>query len=112
MCNNCLICADLTGVWRNVLYRGADKSLSRPGGKRAQKHVREACDFNNIETSCRQVFSPLQGKVPKEIPAILTVTLTCFLPGQAKDLSAPLYINVALDWRSKKVQISVTFSSS
>jgi len=32
----------------------------------------------------------LQGKTPKEIHAILTETLACFLPGQAKDLSAPL----------------------
>jgi len=29
--------------------------------------------------------------VPKEIHAILTETLACFLPGRAKDLSAPLY---------------------
>jgi len=35
-------------------------------------------------------FSFLQGKAPKEIQAILTETLACFLPGQAKDLSAPL----------------------
>ena len=34
---------------------------------------------------------PLQGKAPKEIHAILTETLACFLPGLAKDLSAPLY---------------------
>ena len=34
---------------------------------------------------------PLQGKLPKEIHAILTETLACFLPGRAKDLSAPLY---------------------
>ena len=33
----------------------------------------------------------LQGKAPKEIHAILTETLDCFLPGRAKDLSAPLY---------------------
>ena len=33
----------------------------------------------------------LQGKTPKEIHAILTETLACFLPGRAKDLSAPLY---------------------
>jgi len=33
----------------------------------------------------------LQGKAPKEIHAILTETLACFLPGWAKDLSAPLY---------------------
>jgi len=34
----------------------------------------------------------LQGKAPKEIHAILKYTLACFLPGQAKDLSAPQYI--------------------
>ena len=31
-------------------YRVADKSLPRPGRKQARKHVREARDFNNIET--------------------------------------------------------------
>jgi len=34
---------------------------------------------------------PLQGKAPKEIHAILTETLACFVPAKAKDLSAPLY---------------------
>ena len=33
-----------------VSYPGADKSLARPGSKKARKHVREASDFNNIET--------------------------------------------------------------
>ena len=33
----------------------------------------------------------MQGKAQKEIHAILTETLACFLPGRAKDLSAPLY---------------------
>ena len=32
----------------------------------------------------------LQGKAPKEIHAILTETLACFLPGRDKNLSAPL----------------------
>jgi len=45
----------IMNVLRNVLnynikYRGADKSLARPGRKQAQKHVRDARDFNNIET--------------------------------------------------------------
>ena len=31
-------------------------------------------------------FFFLQGKAPKEIHAILTETLACFHPGQAKDL--------------------------
>jgi len=72
------------------MYRGADKSLARPGRKQAQKHVRDARDFNNIETRAVIKLFFLQGKVPKEIHAILTDTLACFLPGWAKDLSAPL----------------------
>jgi len=31
-------------------YRGADKSLARPRKKQVRKHVRDARDFNNIET--------------------------------------------------------------
>jgi len=74
------------------MYHGADKSLARPGRKQARKHVRDARDFNNIETQAviKFFFFPLQGKAPKEIRAILTETLACFLPGRAKDLSAPL----------------------
>ena len=41
------------------------------------------------------IFISLQGKTPKEIQAILTETLACFLPGQAKDLSAPLHYHQA-----------------
>jgi hypothetical protein len=37
-------------------------------------------------------FFSLQSKAPKEIHAILTETLAFFLPGRAKDLSAPLYM--------------------
>ena len=37
-------------------YRGADKSLARPGRKRSRKHVRDARDFNNIETRAVKVF--------------------------------------------------------
>ena len=73
-----------------VLYWGADKSLARPRRKQARKHIRDACDFNNIETRAVIKLFFLQGKVLKEIHAILTETLACFLPGRAKDLSAPL----------------------
>ena len=38
-------------------YRGADKSLARPGRKQARKHVRDARDFNNIETRAVIKFS-------------------------------------------------------
>jgi hypothetical protein len=36
------------------------------------------------------LFLSLEGKAPKEIHAILTEKLACFLPGRANDLSAPL----------------------
>jgi len=71
-------------------YRGADKSLARPGRKQARKHVRDARDFNNIDTGAVIKFFFLQGKTPKEIDAIVTEILACFLPGRAKDFSAPL----------------------
>ena len=75
-------------------YRAADKSLARPGRKQAQKHVRDARDFNNIEKrAVVDIFFPLQSKAPEEIHAILIETLACFLPGRAKDLSVPLYLN-------------------
>jgi len=74
----------------SVKLPGADKSLARPATEQARKHIRDARDFNNIETRAVIKFFFLQGKAPKEIHAILTETLAFFLPGQAKDLSAPL----------------------
>ena len=74
----------------HLLHRRADKSLARPGRKQVWKHVRDARDFNNIETRAVIKFFFLQVKAPKEIYAILTETLACFLPGRATDLSAPL----------------------
>jgi len=78
-------------------YRGADKSLARPGRKQARKYVSDARDFNNIETRAviKFVFF-LQGKAPMEIHGILTETLACFLRGWAKDLSAPLKMSNAI----------------
>jgi len=73
------------------IYRVADKSLTQPGRKHARKHVKNARDFNKIETRAVINVLFLQGKAPKEIHAILTGTLTCLLPGRAKDLSASLY---------------------
>jgi len=93
----CIVIIRCTGTcWSPCIsyisYRCADKSLAWPGRKEARKHVRDARDFNNIETwAVINFFFSLQGKAPKEIHAILTETLNCFLPGRAMDLSAPLY---------------------
>jgi len=45
---------------------GADKSLARPGRKQARKHVRDAGDFNNIETRVVIKLFFLQGKEPEK----------------------------------------------
>jgi len=39
----------------------------------------------------------VQGKAPKEIHAILTETLACFLPGRAKDFSALRVVYLLLE---------------
>jgi uncharacterized Zn finger protein len=59
-------------------YRGADKSLARPGRKQARKHVKNARDFNEIVTRAVIMFLFLQGKAPKEIHAILTENISLF----------------------------------
>jgi len=74
-----------------TVYRGEDKSLVRPGRKQARKHVKDARDFNNIETRAVIKSFFIQSKTLKEIHAILTETLDCFLPGRAEEFSAPLY---------------------
>ena len=47
---------DTRPLFRTFCYWGADKSLAWTGRKQAWKHVRDVRDFNNIETSCYQVF--------------------------------------------------------
>ena len=65
-----------------TLYRGADKSVARPGKKQARKYVRDARDFSKIGTRAVINFLFLQVKAPKEIHAILTETLAfSFLVG-------------------------------
>ena len=80
-------------------YRGADKSLARPGRKQARKHVRDTRDFNNIETRAVIKFLILQGKAPKEINAIPKETFACFLPGRVKDYQHPV------SWSSLSVYV-------
>ena len=89
------------------IYRGADKSLAQPGRKQARKHVRDARDFNNIETRDVIKFYFLQGKAPKEIHAILTETLGCYLPGWAKNLSASLYSHYQADGENENEKDNV-----
>jgi len=75
----------------NFFYRAADKSLARPGKKEARKYIRDARDFNNIETrAVVNFFSPArQGAEGNSRHS--DRNLARILPGRAKDLSATLY---------------------
>jgi len=85
-------------------YWDADKSLARPGKKQANVSVRIVwisfgalpCRKRNLLTACASILLELR------------VSLTCFrahfLPGRAKDLSAPRYV-----WRN--VGVSIAFLS-
>ena len=74
-----------------AFYRGADKSLARPGKKtNSEEYQGRARYQQHRDASCHQVIFFLQGKTPKKIHAILAEILACFLPSRAKDLSAPL----------------------
>jgi len=83
-----------THTYSRYFYWGSVKSLVRPGRKQTRKHVRDGRDFNNIETRVViKFYFYLQGEARKEIHAILTETLACFLPGQAKDfISIPVFV--------------------
>ena len=59
----CDVVNDIINTRRSVntngtTYRGADKSLARPERKQARKHVRDALDFNSIETRAVIKFLP------------------------------------------------------
>ena len=73
-------------------YRGADKSSARPGRKQANVSVRMASiSFGALP--CRKKKN-LIARVSMLLKsrASLTCFRACFLPGRAKDLSAPLYV--------------------
>jgi len=72
------------------MYRGADKSLDRPGRKQANVSVRMAWVFFGA-LPCRIKINLMTARVSmllKSHPS-LTCFRACFFPGRAKDLSAP-----------------------
>jgi len=72
------------------MYRGADKFLARPGRKQAKVSVRMAwVSFGALP--CREKKNLMTARVSMLLKsrASLTCFRACFLPGRAKDLSAP-----------------------
>jgi hypothetical protein len=81
----------VTNQWTHI-YRGADKSLARPGRKQANISVRMAwISFGAL--SCRKKKNLMTARVSMLLKsrASLTCFRDCLLPGRAKDLSAVRY---------------------
>jgi len=74
------------------LYLGADKSLAWPGSKQARKHVRDARDFNNIETWAviKFFFFSCKARCQGKFAPLWRKHWVFPLPGRVKDLSSPL----------------------
>ena len=64
LCNSIRMVAGRCVLTVSLQIPGADNSLARPGKKQARKIVRDARDFNNIETQAVIKFLFLQGKAP------------------------------------------------
>jgi len=63
-------------------YRGADKSLTRPGRKQARKHVRDERDFNNIDTRAVIRFFSFKARPRRKFtPFLQKHYLVSFLVG-------------------------------
>ena len=75
---------------QNTKLRSADKSLVLPGRKRANIYVRMAwISFGALP--CRgKTLMAARVSMLVEIRRVLTRFRACFLPGRAKDLSAPV----------------------
>jgi len=72
------------------MYKGADKSLARPGRKQANVSVRMArISFDALP--CREKKNLMKARVSMLLKsrASLICVLACFLPVRAKDLSPP-----------------------
>jgi len=78
--------------WIRWVIQSADKSLARPGRKQANVSVRMAwISFGAFPYRKRNLMTARVSILLKS-RASLTFFRACFLPGRAKDLSAPRYL--------------------
>ena len=88
-------------VWTHS-YSGADKSLARPGRKQANVSVRMAWISFGVLPCRKKILTTARVSMLLKSRASLTCFRACFLPGRAKDLSAPRQI----------IRVGFTFSWS
>jgi len=84
------LCEDFKN--RRVQYRGADKSSARPGRKQANVSVRMAwISFGAFPCRKKENLMTARVSLLLKTHASLTCFRAYFLPGRARDLSAPRY---------------------
>ena len=90
-------------VHKTSTYRGADKSLARPGRKQANVSVRMAWISFGALPRRKKNLTTRVSMLLKSRPS-LTCFRACFLPGWAKDLPAPRCIRhfVFMYFRNEK----------
>ena len=81
----------------NTVYRGAGKSLARPGRKQATATKLQLLQANQKKIRNLSVQSGLRGSNDLRIGRkMANFQLFFFHSGRAKDLSAPLYVKSVL----------------
>jgi len=79
-----------------IMYKSADKSLARPGWKQANVSVRKAwISFGALRCRKKKLMTARVSMLLKS-RASLTCFRDCFLPGQAKDFSAPRIRSISI----------------
>ena len=90
-CLTCICTVRYPRRLTSCLYRSADKSLARPGRKQTNVSVRMTwISFGALPCRKRNLMTARVSMLLKS-RASLTCFRACFLPGRAKDLSAPQY---------------------
>ena len=77
-----------------IIYTGADKSFVRPGRKKANVSVRIVWISFGALPSRKKNLMTARVSILFKSRASLTCFRACFLPGRARDLSAPRYLCV------------------
>ena len=86
------LCPIPVGHVNRTSYRGADKSLARPGRKQAHVSLRMVwISFGALPCKKNKTWWQLASRCCWNRARRLTCFRACFLPGRAKDLSAPRY---------------------
>jgi len=92
-------------------YRGAEKSLARPGRKQANISVRMAwISFGALPYRKKKDLMTARFSMLLKSRASLTCFRACFLPGRAKDLSASWVLtnrHGVIFYRCEKLNLAV-----